>query len=144
MPLRMACLDVGWPPEGTFRLAVITRVKSKIFLPGRAGHLDQIPYILIWQDLVENPPPWLSPFQLAPEPCKALVAPPLKSKQPIAPLILFYLIAGTHCSQNPLCTPLGHRPPPPGLSRGREQADRWRPAHMDPLRVKVTLKGQQG
>ena len=117
---KWPAFDVGWPPEGMFRLAVITRVKSEIFLPGHAGHLDQIPYILIWQDLVENPPPWLSPFQLAPEPCKALVARPLKSKQPIAPPILFYLIAGTHCSQNPLRTPLGHRPPPPGLSCGRE------------------------
>ena len=136
--------DVGWPPEGTFRLAVITRVKSKIFLPGRAGHLDQIPYILIWQDLVENPPPWLSPFQLASEPCKALVARPLKSKQPTAPPILFYLTAGTHCSQNPLRTPPGPRPQPPWLSCGREQADGRRPAHTGPLKGKVTLKGRRG
>ena len=136
--------DVGWPPEGTFRLAVITRVKSKIFLPGRAGHLDQIPYILIWQDLVENPPPWLSPFQLASEPCKALVARPLKSKQPTAPPILFYLTAGTHCSQNPLRTPPGPRPQPPWLSCGREQADGRRPALTGPLKGKVTLKGRRG
>ncbi|XP_050605967.1 uncharacterized protein LOC126931633 [Macaca thibetana thibetana] len=106
----------GGEPEGTFRLAVITRVKSKIFLPGRAGHLDQIPYILIWQDLVENPPPWLSPFQLAPEPWKEQVD----------------------------RRRLTHPDPPPGLSRGRKQVDGRRLAHTDPLRVKVTLKGRQG
>ena len=26
------------------------------------GHLDQVPYIMVWQDLVENPPKWLKPF----------------------------------------------------------------------------------
>ncbi|XP_017741444.1 PREDICTED: uncharacterized protein LOC108538102 [Rhinopithecus bieti] len=78
-------LNVGWPPEGTFRLPVITKVKSKVFQPGRDNHPDHIPYILIWQDIAGNPPPWLSPFQLASEPCKALVARPLKSKQPTAP-----------------------------------------------------------
>uniref|UniRef100_A0A8C9H2J4 Gag protein n=1 Tax=Piliocolobus tephrosceles TaxID=591936 RepID=A0A8C9H2J4_9PRIM len=80
---------VGWPPEGTFCLPIITKVKTKIFLPGRSGHPDQIPYILVWQDLVENPPPWLTPFILAPEPCKALVARPVenshKPKTPSAP-----------------------------------------------------------
>uniref|UniRef100_A0A5F8AUI6 Core shell protein Gag P30 domain-containing protein n=1 Tax=Macaca mulatta TaxID=9544 RepID=A0A5F8AUI6_MACMU len=131
--------DVGWPPEGTFQLPVITRVKSKIFLPGRAGHSDQIPYILIWQDLVENSPPWLSPFQLAPpEPCKVLVARPLKPKQLTAPPILFYLIAGTHCPQNPLHTPLGPGPRAPAPraepregAGGREVADAPGPAESE-------------
>ena len=26
------------------------------------GHLDQLPYVMVWQDLVENPPKWLKPF----------------------------------------------------------------------------------
>ena len=30
--------------------------------PGLSGHQDQTPYILVWQDLVENPPAWLRPF----------------------------------------------------------------------------------
>lgn len=46
---------VDWPTEGTFCLPVVLKVKSKIFLPGKEGHSDQIPYILVWQDLVENP-----------------------------------------------------------------------------------------
>ena len=29
---------------------------------GLSGHPDQTPYILVWQDLVENPPAWLRPF----------------------------------------------------------------------------------
>ena len=34
--------------------------------PGPAGHPDQTPYILAWQDLARNPPEWLKPFVLAP------------------------------------------------------------------------------
>ena len=30
--------------------------------PGPSGHPDQTPYILVWQDLVENPLAWLRPF----------------------------------------------------------------------------------
>ena len=26
------------------------------------GHLDQVPYVMVWQDLVEDPPEWLKPF----------------------------------------------------------------------------------
>lgn len=54
--------DVGWPPEGTFYHSVVQKVKEKIFLPGQVGHPDQIPYILVWQDLMENPLTWLTPF----------------------------------------------------------------------------------
>ncbi|XP_077852769.1 uncharacterized protein LOC144339824 [Macaca mulatta] len=74
---------VGWPSEGTFCLSIITKVKTKIFLPGQSGHPDQIPYILVWQDLVENPPPWITPFIL--EPCKGLVTRPTRQKTPSAP-----------------------------------------------------------
>ncbi|XP_073862044.1 uncharacterized protein [Macaca fascicularis] len=74
---------VGWPSEGTFCLSIITKVKTKIFLPGQSGHPDQIPYILVWQDLVENPPPWITPFIL--EPCKVLVTRPTRQKTPSAP-----------------------------------------------------------
>ncbi|XP_065402455.1 uncharacterized protein isoform X1 [Macaca fascicularis] len=113
--------DVGWPPEGTFRLAVITRVKSKIFLPGHAGHLDQIPYILIWQDLVENPPPWLSPFQLASEPSKALVARPLKTKQPTAPSHPVLPDSGDPLFTEPPPYPSGPQVPAP-RAESRERA----------------------
>lgn len=40
--------QVGWPPEGTFGLPVIRAVKA--------------PYILVWENLVEDPPVWLKPF----------------------------------------------------------------------------------
>ncbi|XP_078288685.1 uncharacterized protein LOC144612823 [Panthera onca] len=79
---------VGWPTEGTFCLPIIAKVKSKIFLPGREGRPDQIPYILVWRNLVENPPPLLAPF-LSSGTCKVLAmwpADPLKSRTPAAPL----------------------------------------------------------
>ncbi|VFV18957.1 Hypothetical predicted protein [Lynx pardinus] len=79
---------VGWPTKGTFCLLIIAKVKSKIFLPGREGHPDQIPYILVWWSLVENPPPWLAPF-LSLGTCKVLAmqpAGPPKSRTPAAPL----------------------------------------------------------
>ena len=53
---------VGWPTEGTFCLPIILKVKTQVLLPGKEGHPDQAPYILVWQDLVENPPPWLAPL----------------------------------------------------------------------------------
>ena len=30
--------------------------------PDPWGHPDQVPYVTVWQDLVENPPKWLKPF----------------------------------------------------------------------------------
>ena len=30
--------------------------------PDPWGHLDQVPYVMVWQDLVKNPPKWLKPF----------------------------------------------------------------------------------
>lgn len=52
---------VGWPPEGTFDLTVIFAVKHLVFQkPG--GHPDQVPYIIVWQDLVQDPPPWVKPW----------------------------------------------------------------------------------
>ena len=29
---------------------------------GSLGHPDQVPYVMVWQDLVEDPPKWLKPF----------------------------------------------------------------------------------
>ena len=54
--------DVGWPREGTFHLPIILQVKAVIFRDKPDGHPDQVPYILVWQDMIENPPPWLKPF----------------------------------------------------------------------------------
>ena len=54
--------QVGWPPEGTFQQSIIQAVKEKIMAPDPWGHPDQVPYVMVWQDLVEDPPRWLKPF----------------------------------------------------------------------------------
>ena len=51
--------QVGWPPEGIFQPSIIQAVKEKITAPHPWGHPDQVPYVMVWQDLVENPPKWL-------------------------------------------------------------------------------------
>ncbi|XP_047418105.1 uncharacterized protein LOC124991386 [Sciurus carolinensis] len=81
--------QVGWPPEGTFHLPTIQKVKDKIFQSGKIGHPDQIPYILTWENLVDNnPPTWLSPF-LPPPPSPTTKMLALKkldsSEKPTAP-----------------------------------------------------------
>ena len=53
---------VGWLPEGTFQPSIIQAVKEKIMAPDPWGYPDQVPYVMVWQDLVENPPKWLKPF----------------------------------------------------------------------------------
>ncbi|XP_040833645.1 lysine-rich arabinogalactan protein 19-like [Ochotona curzoniae] len=61
-------LAVSWPPSGTFNLTTILQVKGLIRATGPSGHPDQLPYILVWEDLVVNPPPWAQPFLIAPCP----------------------------------------------------------------------------
>ncbi|XP_045663896.1 uncharacterized protein LOC123799038 isoform X2 [Ursus americanus] len=53
---------VGWPPGGSFNLTLILAVKAVVFQPNPHGHPDQQPYIIVWQDLVQNPPPWVKPW----------------------------------------------------------------------------------
>ena len=54
--------QVGWPPEGTFQPSIIQAVKEKIMAPDPWGHPDRVPYVMVWRDLVEDPPKWLKPF----------------------------------------------------------------------------------
>ncbi|XP_057352794.1 uncharacterized protein LOC130682450 [Manis pentadactyla] len=54
--------NVGWPPEGTFDLSTLLAVKAVVFQNSTRGHPDQQPYIVVWQELVENPPPWVKPW----------------------------------------------------------------------------------
>ena len=54
--------QVGLPPEGTFEPSIIQAVKEKIMAPDPWGHLDQVPCVMVWQDLVEDPPRWLKTF----------------------------------------------------------------------------------
>jgi hypothetical protein len=48
--------NVGWPPQGTFSLDTIKKVRDVINRPDLHGHPDQYPYVLMWQTLVEDPP----------------------------------------------------------------------------------------
>ena len=76
--------DVGWPQDGTFNLDIILQVKSKVFSPGPHGHPDQVPYIVTWEALAYDPPPWVKPF-VSPKPPPlptAPVLPPGPSAQP--------------------------------------------------------------
>ncbi|XP_055978462.1 LOW QUALITY PROTEIN: uncharacterized protein LOC130031220 [Sorex fumeus] len=56
--------QVGWPSEGSFHLPTVLQVKGAIYRPAPRGHPDQEPYILVWQDLCEHPPPWVKSFQV--------------------------------------------------------------------------------
>ena len=54
--------QVGWPPEGTFQPSIIRVVKEKVMAPDPWGHPGQVPYVMVLQDLIEDPPKWLKPF----------------------------------------------------------------------------------
>lgn len=51
--LEWPALNVGWPPGGTFDLALIGAVGETVFRP-QVGHPDQVPYIVVWRDLVKD------------------------------------------------------------------------------------------
>ncbi|CAD7675109.1 unnamed protein product [Nyctereutes procyonoides] len=55
-------------------------VKAVIFRDKPDGHSDQGPYILVWQDMIENPPPWLKPF-LPPKAGPTEILAPRKAKK---------------------------------------------------------------
>ena len=54
--------QVGWPPEGNFQPSIIRAVKEKVMAPDPWGHPSQVPYVMVWQDLIEDPPEWLKSF----------------------------------------------------------------------------------
>ena len=54
--------DVGWPPEGTLDLIVISAVKDSVLQRRPGSQPDQVPYIPIWENLVQDPPSWLKPW----------------------------------------------------------------------------------
>ena len=76
---------MGWPPEGTFDLTIIFEVKAVVFQDEPGSHLDQQPYITVWQDLIQNPPPWVKLWilsQKAGSQALALQGPKVKLKVP--------------------------------------------------------------
>nr|AGP25479.1 gag protein [Mus caroli] len=64
---------VGWPPEGAFNLPLIFAVRRIVFQEV-GGHPDQVPYVIVWQDLVYNPPPWVKPWAAGPSGMTVAVA----------------------------------------------------------------------
>uniref|UniRef100_A0A8C7EYI2 CCHC-type domain-containing protein n=1 Tax=Neovison vison TaxID=452646 RepID=A0A8C7EYI2_NEOVI len=97
--------NVGWPRDGTFNINVILQVKDRVFNRGPQGHPDQVPYIVVWESLVEDPPPWVSPFaHPKPKPLPDPAPSPTPSAPPISPLV-------------PLCPTEPPRPPPSSSSR---------------------------
>lgn len=54
--------DVGWPPEGTLDLIVISAVKDNVMQKRLGSQPDQVTYILIWGNLAQEPPSWLKPW----------------------------------------------------------------------------------
>ena len=53
---------VGWPPEGTLDLIVISAVKDSVLQRRPGSQPDQVPYIPIWENLAQDPPSWLRPW----------------------------------------------------------------------------------
>lgn len=74
---------VGWPPEGAFNLSLVLAVKRIVFQEV-GGHPDQIPYIIVWQDLVQDPPPWVKPWITGSGVTVAVAAAKPKQTQPSA------------------------------------------------------------
>lgn len=72
--------NVGWPRDGTFNLDIISQVKNKVMNPGPHGHPDQVAYIVTWEALAHDPPPWVKPFvtpKHPPAPSAPTLPPPL-------------------------------------------------------------------
>ncbi|XP_059028525.1 LOW QUALITY PROTEIN: uncharacterized protein LOC131830193 [Mustela lutreola] len=89
--------NVGWPRDGTFNITVILQVKERIFSQGPQGHPDQVPYIVVWESLINDPPPWVSPFN---HPKPKPIPDPIPLPTPSAPPV-------------PLCPAEPPKPPVP-------------------------------
>ena len=53
--------------------------------PDPWGHLGQVPHVMVWQDLVENPPKWLKPFVHKPHSSSNSQVPVLVNRPPPPP-----------------------------------------------------------
>lgn len=58
----MAFISDRLATEGSFLISKIEEVKDRVCGFRGPGHLDQVPYIATWEDLVTDPPPWVLPF----------------------------------------------------------------------------------
>ena len=104
--------------------------------PDLWGNLSQVPYVMVWQDLIEDPPKWLKPFvhELPDSPnVQALVmetpTPPEKAKKNKGPkpvlqessnwklIDLETEIRPPPYAPPPLQVPPGGRAPPPPMNQ---------------------------
>uniref|UniRef100_A0A673T755 CCHC-type domain-containing protein n=1 Tax=Suricata suricatta TaxID=37032 RepID=A0A673T755_SURSU len=136
--------NVRWPPEGTFSLPIITKVRHQILLPGEKGHPDQAPYIFLWQDLIENPPPWVSFFLPLP-PHKVLAAQTPGPTKPIAPILpdsqdTLLLDPPPYLPQPMAPMPDPHPQAEPGASRTRGQTRRGTDPYSPDSTVALPLR----
>lgn len=118
--------NVGWPRDGTFNITVILQVKERIFSQGPQGHPDQVPYIAVWESLIDDPPPWVSPFaHPKPKPLPDSIPSPIPSAPPV-PL----------CPANPPKPPISSNLYPvigDSASSRRPKPKRILPPHDSPL-----------
>ncbi|XP_054951549.1 chromobox protein homolog 5 isoform X2 [Pan paniscus] len=119
-------LGVGWPQDGTFDLSIILQVKTKVTDPGPRGHPDQVAYILTWEDLVRDPPPWVKPFLPSASPSQstllAVETPRNQTPVPLKPVLpdesqrdLLLLDPLPPPSHNPLLNPPPYSSPAPSV-----------------------------
>lgn len=54
--------NVGWPQEGSFNIDCILQIKERVFDTGLHGHPNEVPYIITWESLAQDPPSWVAPF----------------------------------------------------------------------------------
>ncbi|XP_029394094.1 uncharacterized protein LOC115064014 [Mus pahari] len=131
--------NVGWPPGGTWNLPAIFRTKDIIFRP--PGHPEQVPYIITWLDLVQDPPKWLKPWLPPPQPSAILLAPenreePKTESNPRVPL---YPVLQGNTEEDFLVSYPPYRPPSGGSPGPQPEAPGE--AHGSPL---VTPPHTQG
>ena len=112
-----------------------------IFRDKPDGHSDQVPYILIWQDMIENPPPWLKPF-LPPKAGPTEILALWKAKKetdsmPEAPLHLVFQDSSLEDLILPPPYPTPPRPPPHQRHRGLQKG------HHPSLTRESLCAGQQ-
>lgn len=50
---------VDWPSEGMYDWGIAAAVQDIVYGYGGPGHPDQIPYIQVWVDILDDNPDWL-------------------------------------------------------------------------------------
>ncbi|XP_032745407.1 uncharacterized protein LOC116888229 [Rattus rattus] len=107
-------LGVGWPVNGTFNKIIILQVKDRVF----HGHPDQVPYIITWESLALEPPPWAEPFvdpnwpPLNPKPVSSAPPGPPATSSSLYPTLIKKPVLPAD-PNSPLIDLLSEDPPPP-------------------------------